>query len=376
MKIGILITMYDKFEEASLIIDMIRSWRGDYVIGLTCNHPYGEQFAKEKGVDVAINPRDIKFEKRPWGESTFYFDQNVNFMLRIRIHYAISQGCRIMTKKTKCDFIVHTHCDGWFLSEDKLNMLVETLATKNKAIAVRGTGLGDIYKPWTSNTAFGQADDHFFVFDRKFALERKMWEYKPEDMLMKKHSVHGTLMNIFAVKGGFSNIWYYKTHESSLDYAGKMSIDNEVKPCLYDPDYGLLHVHRGSLPPGWGEALQAWFILEYSNYYEDIVTVRQFCNDRVCSNIINWIQRANKKLDKKLKIRLFPKIILNKSRLTYKELLLEKFTYKTFIKNIRTRIMTWLSKKIFPEVDVVGLYSDKLHLHNLVGDNWSDDWND
>lgn len=375
MKIGILITMYDKWEEASLLIDMIHSWKGDYVIGLTCNHPWGKRFAEAKGVDVFISPRNIDFEKRPWGESTFYFDQNVNFKLRIRIHYAIMQGCRKMTNMTDCDFIVHTHCDGWFLSEDKLLMLIETMATKNKAIALRGTGLWDIYRPWTSNTAFGQADDHFFIFERRFAKIRSMWSYKPEDMLMKKHSVHGTLMNIFAVKGGLSNMWYYKTHESSLDYQGRMSIDNEVKPCLYDPDYGLLHVHRGSLPDGWGEALQAWFINNTNENYPNS-WINFTDKHYIGYDIIYNIKKRNKKLDKKLKFRLFPKIILNKSRITYKELLLEKFTYKIFLNNIKIRIMTWLSKKVFPKIDVVDLYKNKLNLHDLVGENWSDDWNE
>lgn len=374
MKIGILITMYDKWEEASLLIDQIRSWEGDYYIGLTCNHPDGKKFAKKKGVNIFITPKDIKFEKRPWDENTFYFDQNVNFMLRIRIHHAIMQGCKEMTVYSGCDFIVHTHCDGWFMSEDKLNMLVETMATKNKAIAVRGTGLGDIYKPWTSNTAFGQVDDHFFIFERQFALDRAMWEYKPEDMLMRKHSVHGTLMNIFAVKGGFSNMWYYKKLEDLEDYSGKLSIDNEVKPCLYDPDYGLLHVHRGSLPFGWGEALQAYYIrwnmdtLLKPNLWLD------FMEEHYRPNIKGEIRKRNEKLDRKLKLRLFPSRIVKKSRITYKELLLKRFKLSTLLHNIKQRVYMWAASKFFKEKDVVALYRDELHLHDLVGENWSDDW--
>ena len=374
MKIGILITMFDKFEEASLLIDMIRSWKGEYFIGLTCNHPDGWEFAKEKDVDLFISPRDIKFEKRPWGESTFYFDQNVNFMLRIRIHYAIMEGCKQMTKFSNCDFIVHTHCDGWFMNEDKLLMLIETMATKNKAIAVRGTGLGDINKPWTSNTAFGQADDHFFVFERKFADERAMWEYLPEDMLMKKHSVHGTLMNIFAVKGGFSNMWYYKTHENSLDCLNRMSIDNEVKPCLYDPDYGLLHVHRGSLPPGWGEALQAEYMFHNRYDYIPPKSWATFINKHHRPTIRSDIRKLNQKLNKKLKFRLFPKSIVNKTRITYKQLLLDRFKLSDLLDNIKQRVYKWAAARFFKDIDVVALYRDELHLHDLVGDNWSDEW--
>jgi hypothetical protein len=372
MKIGILITMYDKWDEAALLVDIIRGWKGNYEIGLTCNHPDGKAFAETLDINYFISPKNIPFAENPNKEKLFYFDKNEKYQLRVRIHYALRDGLKYMTEHTDCDYIFHTHCDGWMLTEDGVIKLIEQLHHRGKKLACRGTGLEDIFRPWTSNCAFGQVDDHFFAFNRQWFNDKRVWDYEPGDMLMHRYSVHGTLMNIFAVRVGYSNMWYYKELKDCEDYKGDKCSDNEVKPCLYDPEYGFLHIHRGSLPNEWGKNLQSYFLLLYADI-ELASNVCHFIHKYFDNDIIDKIKFANIRLNKKLKWRLFSKKIRNKSRITYKQLLLNRFTLSTLIHNMKYIVFKSLSKIVYPCVDVHDKYT-KLNKDLQLDVNWCEGW--
>ena len=67
MKIGIAITTYDKFEEAKILFDIIRSFEQDYPIAFCSNHPDGKQFAENNNIKyyikyTSITPNDNLFD--------------------------------------------------------------------------------------------------------------------------------------------------------------------------------------------------------------------------------------------------------------------------------------------------------------------------
>ena len=368
-KIGIAISCYDKFDELELLIDMIRSWGGEYVIGLCCNHPDGKKF--KEYVDYYVQGRDIPFVKGDSREETFFLNQDDNYSIRLRAADCVRMACWLLTEKSDCDWIVHVHSDAWFLSEDGLKKFIYDCIRRQCLAACRGTGIESIANPCSSTSAHGQADDHFFAFNREAADFFKLWYYRPEDMFMRKYSVHGVLMTIFAVKLGLRRIWYYKRFAELLNCYSEPSVDNESKPCVYDAEYGFLHIHRGSLPVGVGEALQAHFILRYCDVDTIPDSWKEFVGICSIDNVISLIRGYNELLNKILKRMLYPRKILDKTRITYKELLIDNFTYADIYKNIKKRIMNFAYYKIFPHTNVIEQYRD---FNKIVPGSWDEWW--
>lgn len=369
-KIGIAISVFDKFDELELLIDMIKSWDGAYQIGVCCNHKKGLPKHIRNKVDYYVQGRDIPFKESESREKTYFRNQDDNYSIRVRAADCVRMSCKLMTEKSKCDWIIHSHADGFFLSETGLKKFIADCIKKNCYVAIRGTGIDSAYKPFSSTSAFGQADDHFFAFNRRAADLFKVWYYAPEDLLMRKYSVHGTLMTIFAVKFGLSNIWYYKTLRDCLNCYGASSTDDETKPCIYDDEYGFLHIHRGSLPIGYGKALQAYHMYWHTDSHQP-ESWKTFIEYNYDSNIKGKIRKQNEKLNRQLAIRLFSKKIQDKTRITYKESLIKYCTWKTILKNLKHIVFCYVEKKIFPEVNVLELYSK---FNKNKKNDWTDIW--
>ena len=369
-KIGVSISCYDKFDELIMLVEMIRSWKGEYKIGLCCNHPDGERY--KHLVDYYIQGRDIPFVESSTREKTFFFNQDDNYAIRVRAADCVRESCWLMTEYSDCDWVIHVHADAWFLSEDGVKKFVSDCERHACHVACRGTGIDSAMNPFCSTSAYGQADDHFFAFYVPAARTANAWSYRPEDLLMRKYSVHGILMTIFAVKFGLRHVWYYKKLTDTLNYASKPSIDNETKPCVYDKEYGFLHIHRGSLPELVGEALQAHFIMRYCDIENLPHMWKMFVCEYSQENIISNIRGYDEELNKILKKALFPKKILNKTRITYKESLIDNMTVATPIKNISKRLKAYIYYKLFPHVDIVSRYNELNE--KIDDDSWDRVW--
>jgi len=370
MKIGVAISCYDKFDELELLIKMIRCWDGDYEIGLCCNHPDGEKYAKL--VDYYIPGRDIPFKEGDSRERTFFKSQDDNYSIRVRAADCVRSVCWLMANCSKCDWVIHVHADAWFLSEEGLkNFINECECRPNCYAACRGTGLDTHYKPNSSTSAYGQADDHFFAFNTEFASIHNCWNYRPENLMMRKYSVHGLLMTIFAVKFGLENVWYYKKLNECLNCYAEPLDSDETKPCVYDPEYGFLHLHRGSLPPGWGKQLQAWFLSQCYDGY--CIYVNKFISEHYNENILNDIRNLNTKLNEELTLRLYPKNIRLKNRTTYKELLCDEPFFKSFIKNIKKRMLQFMDNAVYPKRSALEHYKE---LNKGIDNDWTDIWSE
>jgi len=367
-KIGIGISCYDKFDELELLIDMIRSWGDDYEIGLCCNHPDGVKYRHL--VDYYIQGRDLPFIEGDTREKTFFWNQDVNYMIRVRAADSVRSVCWLMTERSNCDWIIHVHADAWFMHKEGVEKFISDCIDKGCFAACRGTGMDTVWKPMGSTSAYGQADDHFFAFHKDFAYIHDCWSYYPEDLLMRKYSVHGLLMTIFAVKFGLRNVWYYKELKDCLDCYEEPLRDDETKPCVFDPDYGFLHLHRGSLPEGWGVELQAYFMMKYAQKLPQswmwfIKNAGQY------QAVQSKIKQKNTQLNKKLKLMLYPPNILRKTRITYKQALVDRFTLFTLVRNIKKRVLKWLDGKVFPKQDTLAYYTK---LNKNIKNDWTKVW--
>ena len=372
-KIAIVISVYDKFEEAALSIAILRQWEeNEYKIIVVTNNPCPEFNALDADEHVVIPA--LPFVKQDGGEQTFFFSQDDNYYIRLRALDMVRRGCLFATERTDADWVVHLHADSWMLDEQGFLKLLKSIPDW-AYIAVRGTGLGDVYKPWTSNSAMGQVDDNVFVFRRVAAKENGLWNFNVEDLLMRKYSVHGALMNVLAIKLGLRHIYYYKLLKDCYNVYGERSVDNEVKPMLFDLDYKFLHVHRGSLPYDWGKRIQAMYLLNYVRnniYIRETEIMHEFIEKYTDWNIKRVIKQENERLNKLLCIMLYPKQIRNKTRITYKQLLIDNFGLFTFIHNIKQIAFKAIANRLYPDVDVVAMYK-RLNQEKGI-ESWVDWW--
>ena len=113
VKIGIAISLYDKFEELSLLIDIIRSnWNGEYVISVCCNHPDGKKKIQNLDIDCYSQGEDINFSK-----SLTDFQKKIN--LNGRVLDSIKKSC-LGAINHGADYVMHLHTDAWPLNEHSL----------------------------------------------------------------------------------------------------------------------------------------------------------------------------------------------------------------------------------------------------------------
>ena len=167
-------------------------------------------------------------------------------------------------------------------------------------------------------------------------------------------------------------MWCYADVRMLEDALGHRTSDGEPKPALYDPEYEYLHVHRGSLPKGWGEALQALYLIQ-KKWKSPIIN--NFISKHYDVDIRNKIIQRNKQINRKLVILLYPKRIRDKLRITYKEMLLRELTVKRWL------LMLWheaLKKAVewYFKVPVDGtiFYKKQCMIDELVPNNWTDDF--
>jgi len=166
-------------------------------------------------------------------------------------------------------------------------------------------------------------------------------------------------------------VWYYKKLEDCLDCYEEPLKDNETKPCVFDPEYGFLHLHRGSLPEGWGVELQAYFMMKYAQKLPQswmwfIKNAGQY------QAIQSKIRQKNTQLNRKLKLMLYPSNILIKTRITYKQALVNRFKLTTLLDNLKRRVFKWVDSKVFPKQDTLAYYT-KLNKH--IKNDWTKVWN-
>ncbi len=251
MKKGIAISVYDKFEELAILVDIIRQNFSDkYLIAVCCNHPQGESHISKLDIDGYVQGRDIFFSpKLPWSQG--------RPLIVCRNTDTVQRSC---TKAIElgADVVMHIHCDAWPLNESKLNEHFALVSERGKKFAARGYGFGF----YGRDVPIGRIDDHFFFFNAAYLKEIKFFDFNPLEMLPHKLSIHGILCMQILVKLGLKNFLLYHDQSGCECWPGqeKHLPWYPVKPSSYDPVRYFLHVHRQSYPEDWGQQLQAFYL--------------------------------------------------------------------------------------------------------------------
>lgn len=377
------ITAYDKFEEAQILIDILRKeFHSKYVIGFCSNHPDAKKISGDWDIDCFSSARDISFLKPTTTESTRTDTSFGRFLIQIRALDSVITSCKALLDKD-VDYIVHVHSDAWFLKEQSIYDIISSLEKRGKKLAVRGNGLESVSNPITNKncSAFGHADDHFFFFEREFFKKHNVFDVKPENLLPHKYSVHGMLMTIFATRVGLENTWYYRNLKDCYGLRLQPLKIGSIKPFSFDPTYHFLHLNRGSLPYSYGKQIQAYFLEKYN-----LNKNSKFIDDFVCKvlierdNLFHYLSELDDSLNKKLRIRLHDKKIIDTERIVFKEnLLQENFLldmFRNVVKRSKIRIVSGVENRIedFNVENIPELYINKYKVNELknVDGRWTD----
>jgi len=248
---GIAISVYDKFEELAILVDVIRQNFSDkYLIAVCCNHPQGESYISNLDIDGYVQGQDIYFSsKLPWSQG--------RPLIVCRSTDTVQRSC---TKAIElgADVVMHIHCDAWPLNEAKLGEHFALVSGTRKKFAARGFGFGF----YGGDVPIGRIDDHFFFFDAAYLKGEGFFDFDPIDMLPHKLSIHGILSMLILIKVGLKNFLLYHDQSGCECWPGQEKYLPwlPVKPSSYDTARHFLHVHRQSYPKDWGQQLQALYL--------------------------------------------------------------------------------------------------------------------
>ncbi|MBS3154102.1 hypothetical protein J4424_02220 [Candidatus Woesearchaeota archaeon] len=254
MKIGIAITLYDKFDELKILVDIIRSnWKGKYYIAVSSNHPDAQKRMEGIPVDVFIQARDIY-----WTPGLAYIRSMVN--MTCRIQDSLQHSCKL-AMTLPVDYVLHLHTDAWPLKESEVLDLVSFMKEHKIMFAARGMGLAKA-RP---DCPLGHIDDMFFIFDTSYVKKVGFFDYDPLDMLPDRLTVHGVLSLLIVSKIGLKNFYLYENHTKQIFWDGQRADPyfERGKPMMFDLQRGFLHVHSQSFPGDLGKNLQAYYLQGY-----------------------------------------------------------------------------------------------------------------
>jgi len=247
--IGIAISLYDKFDDVRLLVDIIReNWEKEYYISICCNHPDAE--AKLDGIDADSIEQGAQIAYSPEMDG-----QRGHVNLMCRVHDTFRRACQNAVE-AECEYVVHNHADAWMLSENRFQSLVTELRQKNRKAAVRG------WDPTYRRPGFwmGHPMDQYIVFDAKYCEEISFFDFSPLELL--PHTTNHTgLMLLLLGRIGLSNIWFYSDrHDDQWWDNREKHIIHGVRTAIYVPEWEYLHVATESFPDDYGKHIQAGYL--------------------------------------------------------------------------------------------------------------------
>jgi hypothetical protein len=261
MKRGIAISLYDKFEELSILHDILKyNFQKKYYLYVCSNHSNAESEIQQRGLkfDGFVQGEDITF-------SSDLPKVKKRLSLVCRSTDTVKRSCSLAIE-SGCDYVMHIHCDAWPLSEEKLDDHFKLIENNNNLdIAVRGLG-------WSytgRDRPLGGIDDHFFVFNVKSILSRNIFDFDVLQMFPHILSIHGILAAQIITKLGINRCLYYDDFRESKIWDGEKKVLPylPVKPASYDEAREFLHVHRESFPSNYGEMLQVYYLMKTNMQY-------------------------------------------------------------------------------------------------------------
>jgi hypothetical protein len=249
--IGISISLYDKFQELSILVDIIRrNWDADYYISVCSNHPNAQQRISD--LDLAIDSfesgSNINYDPTMSGVR-----EEVNKVCRV--YDTIQTACTNALQATDVSHVMHVHADAWPLSETQLHELINEMESQNKSVAFKGRGLGD-----RGSFPLGHIMDQFFILNTEFSLKRDFFEFSPLELLPDR-GIHTIMLLILLGKVGWSNVYYYSDQQDQFLWNGESTM--YPRPMMFNPRWEHLHVATEDFHGDLGKSIQASYLKQH-----------------------------------------------------------------------------------------------------------------
>lgn len=293
-KKGIAISLYDKFEDLAILVDIIKeNWEDDYYIAVCCSHDNGESIIKDElNLDIdKYTETEIKYSPEMNKE-----DQRGRINLQSRIANQFQKSLSEVIENT--EYAMHLHADAWPLEEEKIDEIIMAMKNRDKKVAVRGKGLG--YR--RSNWRLGHFMDQFIIFDSKYAKEKKFMDFNPLNLLPDA-GIHQILSIILLGRVGLDNLLLYSTEEKDEFWDGKSSKLYGVRPSMYNPEWGIMHVARENFPKDLGKEVQAMYLRKHNiskgEYINKLLNKESEMNEEELLKELNSLEKS---LDRRLRL--------------------------------------------------------------------------
>ncbi|MXR51180.1 hypothetical protein GRX03_06115 [Halovenus sp. WSH3] len=170
------------------------------------------------------------------------------------------------------------HADAWQLSEEGFEEIRTEMTEFDAAVAYKSSTRNFIQRHPP-----GSVMDQFFVLDAERARSAEVFKRSPLDF-PPPISPHETLMAIWVSAFGWNDMYQYSTRQEEEYWDGEPTMDyhsgtgsNPVRPMMYNPEYGQLHIAAEDFSNSLGRQLQASYLRRH-----DITeggTVEQFLDD-------------------------------------------------------------------------------------------------
>jgi len=289
---GIAISLYDKFADLGVLIDIIREhWDDEYYISVCSNHPNAKARLSEFDIDTVATGKQINYS--PDMESP-----KKQILITSRILDSFKKACKGVLK-TDCEYVMHLHADAWPLSERGYTSLVDEMKSREKKFAVRGPGL----EFRTQTQWCGHVMDQFLLFEREFAAANDIFDYRETDLLPHT-TIHNALMLFLLGRVELSNVYWYSNMESDVYWDGTDTnhVFSGIRPGIVIPDFDFLHIAREAFPAEHGAELQAAFLRDHGIADGPHVSSLLNRHDRSLDEVCRDLAQIEKRQDRRLRL--------------------------------------------------------------------------
>lgn len=293
-KFGLVISVYDKFDDLLILLELTKLSKlfHKVIVSISEDAPIDLIDQKLKKYDIEIlKTKTCKFVP----PSQDYFKHMVSMTSRVWL----TQREALKRLSDDCDYIMHTHSDGWFLNFKKLEELFEEMIESDKDFYYRGVG---ITKPYFPGAPIGSLDDHFYIITSSAIKESQLMKREIYDCLPGYFNIHGLLSSLLVNDIGISKSKHYDDGKSwkSWDETNVKFLEaNPLRPFVFNTQYGLLHCHVEDFPESMGRSLQANYLKRFQLDLESD-SIRNFCDKHHDDNIDKKLKSYEGNLRKKL----------------------------------------------------------------------------
>lgn len=287
---GISVSLYDKFDDLALLVDIVRhNWEDDYYISVCSNHPDAPEKMDSLDVNVDVFTHGTQVRYDP-SEMTGLREQ-VNKITRV--YDTVSTAASTATSHPDVDHVMHVHADAWPLSEARFHDLIEEMHDADCPVAFKGRGLG---QRWPFPV--GHVMDQYFILNADYAERIGFFEHSPLELLPDR-GIHTVMTLLLLGKVGWSNVYHYTDETPQVHWDGRSA--HSVRPMMYNPDYEQVHIATEDFPNDFGRALQAHYLREWDHTAGPNVRRLFDEHNRPEADLFADLNRLEKSLDRDLR---------------------------------------------------------------------------